>query len=460
MGEFFLPDNVLRRIMSFSGDLCFLTLTSLFSSQSLFNQIINMKYNTPVALIESSFLVIFTQTYFWSKFWHAKKGFYTKPFSSLYIHNWTIYAYVTNKRRHFSTSCALTDIMQFFHLSNNQIPEPASVKGDKLNKLRPLLDFILPKFGSLYYPGQNLSPDESMLKFKGRLSFLQYMPRKPVKWGMKALSLNESETGYTCSWTLYTGSATKETKSSSRPDVDTDSSPSKCHPSHLTIPGEVVIELVKGLEYKGHVIYCDNYFNSPALVSKLSKLGAGCCGPVRYNTRGIPHVAHPKTNRMKKGDDPKFYEKAGQLCIVWHGNNNVVLLTNVGDCQVSTKQIRCKKSESGFRDIAKPISIGNYNKLMGGTDLANQICQYYNNTHRSVKWWKRVFFNMLNICILNATIIFNSVPTNKHISNLDFRIKVVEGLLVGWERNTLLRCRRSTVSYFNRLYFFMYTIAK
>ena len=90
-----------------------------------------------------------------------------------------------------------------------------------------------------------------------------------------------------------------------------------------------------------------------------------------------------------------FYEKAGQLCIVWHDNKNVVL----GDCQVSTKQIRCKKSESGFRDIAKPIYIGNYHKFVGGTDLANQICQYryYNHTHRSVKWWKRVFLNMLNI---------------------------------------------------------------
>ena len=44
---------------------------------------------------------------------------------------------------------------------------------------------------------------------------------------------------------------------------------------------------------------------------------------------------------------------------------------------------------------------------------------------------------MLNICILNATVIFNSVPTNKHISNLDFRIKFVDGLLC---------CRRSTVS--------------
>ena len=44
-----------------------------------------------------------------------------------------------------------------------------------------------------------------MLKFKGRLTFIQYMPRKPIKRGMKAFSLNESKTGYTCAWKLYTG---------------------------------------------------------------------------------------------------------------------------------------------------------------------------------------------------------------------------------------------------------------
>ena len=97
--------------------------------------------------------------------------------------------------------------------------------------------------------------------------------------------------------------------------VDTDSSPSKCHPSDLTIPGEVVVELLNGLEHKGHVIYCDNYFNRPALVSKLSQLGFGCCGPVRYTAQGIPNAAHPKTNIMKKGDNPKLYEKAGQYAL-------------------------------------------------------------------------------------------------------------------------------------------------
>ena len=31
------------------------------------------------------------------------------------------------------------------------------------------------------------------------------MPRKPIKRGMKAFSLNESKTGYTCAWKLHTG---------------------------------------------------------------------------------------------------------------------------------------------------------------------------------------------------------------------------------------------------------------
>ena len=159
MGEFFLPDNVLRRIMYFSDDLFFLTLTSLFSSQNLFNQIINMKYNTPIAKIESLFLVIFTQTYFWTKFWRAKKGFYTKPFRSLYIHNWTIYAYVTNKRRHFSTNCALTGwrgcriVLDRFVRSANLIVSP-NVQHIIESKHIPLLS---PCLGATWRAAQTMS---------------------------------------------------------------------------------------------------------------------------------------------------------------------------------------------------------------------------------------------------------------------------------------------------------------
>ena len=38
--------------------------------------------------------------------------------------------------------------------------------------------------------------DETMIGFKGRLNFIQYMPEKPTKWGMKAYVLADSRTGY------------------------------------------------------------------------------------------------------------------------------------------------------------------------------------------------------------------------------------------------------------------------
>ena len=54
----------------------------------------------------------------------------------------------------------------------------------------------------------------------------------------------------------------------------------------------------------------DNWSNSPALVSKLSQLGFGACGTVRYTTRGIRDFANLKKHPMKRDADPQFYQKA------------------------------------------------------------------------------------------------------------------------------------------------------
>ena len=81
------------------------------------------------------------------------------------------------------------------------------------------------------------------------------------------------------------------------------------HPPNLPAQGKVVLDLLKGLEHKGHCIYMDNWFNSPALVSKLSQLGFGPCGIVRYTTRGIPDFANPKKHPMKRDADPQFKKK-------------------------------------------------------------------------------------------------------------------------------------------------------
>ena len=331
-----------------------------------------------------------------------------------------------------------TSILRFLHLSDNKIPQPKGSQRDKLLKVRPLLDLVLPTFLTVYSPGQNLSPDECMIRFKGRLAFKQYMPRKPIKWGMKCFSLNESQTGYTCAWQLYTGADVNRPTNDNASTSDS----SNFHPPILTVAGQVVMDLVKEVQHKGHIIFCDNWYTSPALVCKLSQLGFGFCGTSRYTTLGMPHDSNPKKYTMRKGDDPRFLEKADQLCVVWQDKKRVNLLTTIGDCSLTTKKIRCSKSETGFRDINKPSSVETYNKNMGGTDLAGQCFQYYTHKHRSMKWWKRVLFNMLDICLLNATVVFNSIASNQKMSTLEFRISVIEGLLLGWKRSTTQRGQR------------------
>ena len=48
-------------------------------------------------------------------------------------------------------------------------------------KLRPTLDFMNSKFKSVRIPRRNVTIDESIVKFKGRLGFRQYMPANPIK---------------------------------------------------------------------------------------------------------------------------------------------------------------------------------------------------------------------------------------------------------------------------------------
>ena len=91
---------------------------------------------------------------------------------------------------------------RYVHLQDNTVPAPV---GEKVWKLRWFLDHLTTRFQEVYTPYQNCTIDESMIKFKGRLSFRQYLPAKPIKWGIKVWVLCESDTGYVYNMQVYTG---------------------------------------------------------------------------------------------------------------------------------------------------------------------------------------------------------------------------------------------------------------
>jgi hypothetical protein len=91
---------------------------------------------------------------------------------------------------------------------NSAAPSRDDPTYDPLCKVRLVIEAIQHQAQKAYTPGEHINVDESMIGTKGRLSFLQYMPKKPTKWGIKVWVCSELKTGYIYKFQVYTGKGT------------------------------------------------------------------------------------------------------------------------------------------------------------------------------------------------------------------------------------------------------------
>ena len=183
-------------------------------------------------------------------------------------------------------------IQKYLHVSDNTKCPPRGQPGYKLYKIQPVINVLVGTFQKYYTPGQSLSVDEQMIGTKCRVSFLQYMPKKPKRFGIKLWAICEAATGYCCNCEIYTGKedGTKEHGLAYR----------------------VVTNLVKPFVGNWHVVYFDNFFSSVQLVSDLLKQQVLSCGTIRKNRVGLPTGFG--TEKLKKGEQKFWTRQALCLC--------------------------------------------------------------------------------------------------------------------------------------------------
>jgi hypothetical protein len=131
-------------------------------------------------------------------------------------------------------------IMRCLHFARNP-REGESLPEDRLFKIRPLIEYFNNKMTETYYPGKNLSLDESMILWRGRLSFRQYIKNKRHKYGIKLYVLTEPD-GTILKFAVYTRQL--------------DDHGGKSHAAN------VILSLMKDYLDVGHSIYMDNYYNT------------------------------------------------------------------------------------------------------------------------------------------------------------------------------------------------------
>jgi hypothetical protein len=147
----------------------------------------------------------------------------------------------------FSNSCILLTMSY-----NGQVPP-------KSYKVKPVFDHLIHKFSESYIPKDQLSIDESLLLWKGRLGWKMYIPKKRSCFGMESFKLCEAKTGYAWNMLWYTGKDT-ELKNEVL-GIDT---------SHYSKPSKIVFTLAEKLNRQGYMIGLDNYCSSPELFDMLN----------------------------------------------------------------------------------------------------------------------------------------------------------------------------------------------
>ena len=78
-----------------------------------------------------------------------------------------------------------------------------------------------------------------------------------------------------------------------------------------------------------------------------------------------------------------------------------MMLSTVHDDSFVTKKRRSRTATDGQEDILKPLVVEEYNRHMAGVDTGDQLQSYYGFSHRTVKWWRWLFFHLIDLAIVN-----------------------------------------------------------
>ena len=133
----------------------------------------------------------------------------------------------------------------------------------------------------------------------------------------------------------------------------------------------VVMALVEKLRERGHHIYTDNFYSSPALFAELREEGFGACGTVRVNRRGLP--AEMKAS-LSRGDVCSVAIDECMVALKWVDKRQVPMLSTVHNDAMITKARRTRQAEGGREEVRKPVMVEEYNKYMGVWTRATSSC--------------------------------------------------------------------------------------
>lgn len=333
-------------------------------------------------------------------------------------------------------------IFWMLHVGNDNIQvDNEALK--RTQKIHGIIEKIEKLFHKYFIPGRNIAIDESTVGFKGKILFKTYNPKKPTKWGIRIFVLADSDTGYVHSIIPYYGKHTGEVCNLPYPDK--------------SFTSRIVLSLMDRLGLctygiDGYHLFTDRYYSSVELAQQLVTRQCHTTGTIIAGRVGNPNeIRQGALKKLKKSGDTCAFRNGNVLVMGWKDKRVVLMVSTLHNTEME-KKITIQKGGQR-REVEKPACVLDYTKNMGGVDRNDHYCATYAFIRKSLKWWRKLFFWCLEVCIVNSYILYCCLKTQQGaaaMSHVKYRRALVESL-VGDTRNPRKRSHHGSADREERL---------
>jgi hypothetical protein len=168
---------------------------------------------------------------------------------------------------------------------------------------------------------------------------------------------------------------------------------------------KISIQLLQKISNKGYNVTEDNYFTSSSLMEYLWDKRTTYVGTYRRNRKELPSVVI-RTPKQPKGAT-HFY-RSDKILLISYTDKKATQPVLLG----STKHKAVTVASN-----AKPEVILDYNRFKSGVDNLDHKLRIYTSKRKSRRWTVSFFFNMIDIALVNAHILFTEIVGRKKRSD-------------------------------------------
>ena len=298
-------------------------------------------------------------------------------------------------------------LMRFLRFDNKEARKSQTVP-DKFIHIRQIWETFVDNSVKCYTPNKYLTIDEQLFPCKTKCSFIEYIPRKPGKYGIKFWILSDVESKYMINAKPYLG------KDAHR--IQTES-----------VGEHIVKSLMSPYFNKGYCVTTDTFFSSVKLARDLLNLKTTFLATLSNNRKSIP----PILKRNHNIQATVFLDDGMGVMLTSYQQRlkrNVIL--------ISTEHETASVNEKNKK---KPCTVETYNKTKVGVDTIDQMSKMYSVKAATKRWPVGVFYNILNLAAINAWILYKAANNSK-ISREKFILKIMEEIreLIGKPKEPLI----------------------